>query len=118
MQAYITALRKNSAVINTAITIACTEGIIKSHDSNLLKDNGGHIHLTKFWAKNLMQQMGLVKRRASTKAKVSVEDFAKLKEQLLDRRDSSSINNQVGPNMNTIHSSVKLDNGYRGIQAC
>ena len=54
VQAYITALRENGAVISTAVTIACTEGVIKSHDRNLLKDNGGHICLTKFWAKNLM----------------------------------------------------------------
>ena len=81
VQAYITALRENGAVINTAIAIACAEGIVKSHDSNLLESNGGHIHLTKFWAKYLMQRMGLVKRRASTKAKPSIMEFTKLKEQ-------------------------------------
>jgi hypothetical protein len=81
VQSYITALRENGAVVNTAITIACAEGIVKSHDSNLLQENGGHISLTKFWAKNLMKRMGLVKRKASTTAKVSAKDFAKLKNQ-------------------------------------
>ena len=81
VRAYIMALRDNGAVINTAITMACAEGVVKSHDSNLLESNGGHISINKFWAKALMQRMGLVKRRASTKAKVSVSDFKRLQEQ-------------------------------------
>ena len=32
-------------------------------------------YLTKDWAKYLMQRMGLVKRRASTKAKVDIKNF-------------------------------------------
>ena len=58
-------------------------GVVKSHDSNLLQCNGGHIVLTKQWAKYLMERMGLVKRRASTKAKVSLPNFDRLKAQFL-----------------------------------
>ena len=65
---YLTAFRENGAVVNTAIAIACAKGVIKCHDSNLLKCNGGHILLTKHWAKYLLEQMGVVKMRASTKA--------------------------------------------------
>ena len=39
--------------------------------------------LTKHWAKYLMEQMGFVKRRVSTKAKVSVSDFRQLKAQFV-----------------------------------
>ena len=46
-----------------------------NEDSNLLARNGGHIVLTKHWAKHLLGRMGFVKRRASTKAKVGVEDL-------------------------------------------
>ena len=49
----------------------------------MLAVNGGHILITKDWAKNLLHRMGFVKRRASTKAKVSVEDFEEKKEQFL-----------------------------------
>ena len=63
--------------------MACAEGIVKSYDSNLLECNGGHIVLTKGWAKYLMKCMGFVKRRASTKAKVSVSDFEQLKAQFI-----------------------------------
>ena len=39
--------------------------------------------MTKDWGKYLLKRMGMVKRRANTKAKVSVEDFQTLKEQFL-----------------------------------
>ena len=52
-------------------------------DSNLLACNGGHISLTKHWGENILHRMGLVKRRASAKAKVSVSDFEMIKEQFL-----------------------------------
>ena len=55
---------------------------MKSKDSNLLACNSGNISLTKNWAKSLMQRMGLVKRRASTKSKINVEDFEVVKLQL------------------------------------
>ena len=80
VRAYLSTLRSNGAVVNTAIAIACAEGII---DSNLLECNGGHIRLTKSWAKCLMLRMGFVKRRASTKAKVSVADFEQFKTQFI-----------------------------------
>lgn len=85
MQAYfkLVFLRQNGAVVNTAITMACAEGVVKSYDRNLLECNGGHISLTKHWAKYLMERMGFVKRRASTKAKVSVSDFDQLKAQFV-----------------------------------
>ena len=83
VRSYLTSFRENGAVVNTAIAMACAEGIVKSADSNMLAVNGGHILITKDWAKNLLHRMGFVKRRASTKAKVSVEDFIKKKEQFL-----------------------------------
>lgn len=39
--------------------------------------------MTKFWGKNLLNRMGFVKRRASTKAKVSIENFEEVKAQFL-----------------------------------
>ena len=51
VRAYLTALRENGAVVNTAITIACAKGVVKNFDGNLLECNGGHISLTKHWAK-------------------------------------------------------------------
>ena len=83
VQAYLTSFRESGAVVNTAIAMACAEGIVRSTDSNMLTVNGGHILITKNWAKSLLHRMGFVKRRAGTKAKVSVEDFEEKKEQFL-----------------------------------
>ena len=69
--------------LSTAIAIACAQGVIKAHDSNLLECNGGHISLTKSWAKYLLNRIGFVKQRASTKSKVSVSNFEALKTQFI-----------------------------------
>ena len=34
--------------------------------------NGGHIRLTKHWARYLLSRMGFVKQRANTKSKVCI----------------------------------------------
>ena len=83
VRAYLTALCENGAVVNTAIAIGCAEGIVKSKDSNLLASNGGHIALSKHWGKHFLTRMGYVKRRASTKAKVLVQNFEEVKAQFL-----------------------------------
>ena len=69
--------------IDTAIVIATACEIVKDADSNLLSENGGHINLTKDWAKYLLQRMNYVKRYGSSTAKVSVENFTQVKAQFL-----------------------------------
>ena len=49
--------------MNTAIGLGVAQGIVRSHDSNLLACNGGHICLGKPCTKNLLARMGYVKRR-------------------------------------------------------
>ena len=41
VQAYLTSFRESGAVVNTAITMACAEGIVRSADCNMLAVNGG-----------------------------------------------------------------------------
>lgn len=70
------ALEESGAVVNTAIMMAVAEGTVKNHDSNMLKYNGRHNNA----GKKLGQEppasvIGYVKRRSSTKAKVSVPNF-------------------------------------------
>ena len=45
--------------------------------------NGGHITISRDWAKSLLCRMGCVKRRVSTSAKVTPQDFDERKEQFL-----------------------------------
>jgi len=88
IQEYIKELRKHGLAINTSIVIASGRGIIMNKDANLLFENGGGINLTKDWVKYLMKQMGFVKRKACSKAKIDVEHFKEVKEGfLLDIRN-------------------------------
>ena len=83
VRTYLTDLRANGSPVNTAITLGVAEGIIKNEDSNLLATNGGHIVLTKHWAKGLLTRMGFVKRRSTTTAKVNVPNFNEVRWQFL-----------------------------------
>ena len=83
VQCYIKEMRSKGAVVNTAIVMACAEGVVMHHDSNLLAINGGHIAISKDWAKSLLCRMGYVKRRVSTSAKVTPQDFDERKKQFL-----------------------------------
>ena len=67
VQAYIKNLREAGAPVNTAIVIATGKSIVmdKASDTFIASPD---IYLTKDWAKYLMKRMGIIKRRASTKA--------------------------------------------------
>ena len=84
MRKYIKYLRERGTAVNTAVVMASAEGIVKSKDANLLKGNGGFggIEITKGWAQSLLSHMGMVKRKACSKNKVSPEYFDSVKEQL------------------------------------
>ena len=82
---YIKYLRERGTAVNTAVVMASAEGIVKSKDANLLKGNGGFggIEITKGWAQSLLSRMGMVKRKACSKNKVSPEHFDSVKEHFL-----------------------------------
>ena len=67
---YLAELRTRGGVINTCVAIAFGIGIVTSKDATLLVKYGGNIVLIKHWAKYLLQQMGMVKRRGSTRPKL------------------------------------------------
>ena len=79
VQEYITYMRSTGTTVNTAVVIACAEGILMHEDAALLT----RVNLSKGWAQYLLQRMGYVKRKATSKAKVSVENFAEIKEDFL-----------------------------------
>ena len=87
VQKYISALRDAGVAIGTKITIAAAEGIIMAHNRSLLVQHGGYIELTRDWALSLLNRMGFVKRKATTKAKSqhSGEEFQMLKKQYLQQ---------------------------------
>ena len=75
---YLMEIRKRGGVVNAAIALAVGKGIVRNGDLPY-KD----VELTKDWAKYLLSRMGLVKRKASTSAKVSVENFERKRELFL-----------------------------------
>ena len=97
VQAYIKHLRENGAVVNTAIVIAVAKGILMEDTSMPCAD--AMSYLTKDWAKYLMQRMGLVKRRASTKAKVDVKNFDELKGNFLGDMKNVMLMDEIPPEL-------------------
>ena len=69
-----TYIRSTGTTVNTAVVIACAEGILMHEDAPLLTI----VNLSKGWAQYLLQRMGYVKWKATSKAKVSVENFAEI----------------------------------------
>lgn len=78
---YVQALRSAGTPIGSSIVMAAGEGIVRAHDRTLLVQHGGHIQITKSWAMSLMNRMGFVKRKATTKSTpgLSGEDFERVK---------------------------------------
>ena len=83
VQLYARDMRCHGVVVNTVVIMSCAEGIVLHHDSNLPASNGGHITISKDWAKSLLHRMGYVKRRVSTSAKVPPKDFDACKAQFV-----------------------------------
>ena len=82
VQEYLKYLREQGSAVNSAIAIATAEGVVRNVDAILLACNGGGI-ISKPWARALLGRMGMVKRRASSKAQISVENFEAVKEEIL-----------------------------------
>ena len=55
-QAYLIATREAVGVVNSEVAIAAAMGIGRKKDSNLLALNGGHIVLTRDWARILLEE--------------------------------------------------------------
>ena len=68
-------LRILGGVVNTMVVMAGAQGIILSRDATKLQSHGGHINITKSWARSLFIRMGFVKQKCSNAGKVPVEMF-------------------------------------------
>ena len=82
LMAYVRAIREAGGNVNTAIVVAAATGMLQQRDPGLLACNRGYITLSKDWAKYFLKKM-FVKRKATTKSKVAVQNFEELKQQYL-----------------------------------
>ena len=80
VQEFVHNLRTAGGVVNTLVVMGAAEGIVAHRDISKLLSHGGHIEVTKTWAKSLLLRMGFVKRKCSTSGKISVDQFDKAKE--------------------------------------
>ena len=65
-------MRSTGTAVNTTVVMSCAEGILMHEDASLLS----RVDLNKGWAQYVLHRMGFVKRKATTKAKVTMENFA------------------------------------------
>lgn len=54
VKSYLNAMRSRGAVVNTSVVVGVANGIVSSESDSYLARNGGHIEITKHWAKNLL----------------------------------------------------------------
>jgi len=72
VRVYLGAMHGCGCAANTAVAIGVGLGIARRNSSFITRSSEDFM-LTKDWAKSLLHRMGLVKRRASTKAKVQID---------------------------------------------
>ena len=99
VQDYIKNSRAAGEVVNTTIVMSAAKGIISAKDGGLLAESGGYIEITKAWAKSLMKCMGYVKRKASNAGKVTLSNFAEIKEEFLADISAEVLINDIPPQL-------------------
>ena len=88
VQEYIESLRLTGTVANATVVMAAAEGIVAARDVTKLRQHdghfyGGHINITKNWARSILDRMGYVKRKCSTAGKTTISEFDEIKEVFL-----------------------------------
>ena len=81
--------------------IGIGKGIVMGKDANLLAFNGGGIVLMKDGARNVLRRMGMVKRRANTKSKVTEEEFDETKKSFLLDIKNTTLMDEIPPQLIT-----------------
>ena len=88
VQEYIESLRLTGTIVNVTVVMAAAEGIVAARDVTKLRQHdghfyGGHINITKSWARSILDRMGYVKRKCSTAGKTTISEFDEIKEVFL-----------------------------------
>ena len=109
VRAYVQEMRRLGNAITTRVVMAGAFGIVKKKNKNLLAKYGGHIVINKSWARYLLQRMNYVKRKACSKAKVSVPNFDEVKANFLCDIKATVEMEEIPPSLiiNWDHTSLK-----------
>ena len=85
--------------MSSAIVPAAAKGILLKVKKNILPEYGGQATLTKAWVQSLLNCMGFVKRRGTTKCSISAENFESLREEYLNNISTTVIMEDIPPEM-------------------
>ena len=98
VQAYVQALRDSGGSVSSAIVSTAAKGILLKV-KKMLPEYGGQATLTKAWAQSLLNCMGFVKCRGTTKCSISAENFESLREEYLNNVSTTVIMEDIPPEM-------------------
>ena len=65
-------------MVNRAIVIAATKGIVEHHNPAMLREHGSTVELGKKWADSILSRMNFVKRKATKAAHKLPMDFPEI----------------------------------------
>lgn len=82
---FVKNLRAAGGVVNTTIVVAAARGIVRAENRALLVENGGHLDVSRDYARSLMRRMNLVKRKGTKTARKLPVDFENLKAEYLKK---------------------------------
>ena len=98
LQEMIHSLRERQTAISSTVVAGLGQGLLLKHNKTLLNEYGGPLELNKSWAHSVLRQMGFTKRRATSKSKLTVDNFGEVKEQyLIDIRSVMKMENIPDP---------------------
>ena len=85
IQLYIKAARENGAAVSTRIVMSAAEGIVTKFARHRLASYGGHIEITKTWARSLLRRMGYTQRKGTKGIKHLPKDFDQIQTNYLQK---------------------------------
>lgn len=84
-QTLVRKIRENGGIVNSTIVKSVALGVVEAEDKTLLEENGGHVNISRDLAYRIQKRMNLAKRRGSTSAKITVNDFEEKKEKFISQ---------------------------------
>ena len=85
VQLYLRKVREGGGAVSARIAVAAARGILRKCNRSMLAENGGPIHLTRYWAHSLLKRMDFVQRKATTSLrKLTMTNFKECKRSFLN----------------------------------
>ena len=83
LQERIVAMRTRGTPINSSIVVGTGRALLLKHNKALLDEFDGEVKLTKEWGRSILRRMCFTKRRANSKTKMLIENFAEMRDNYL-----------------------------------